>query len=112
MFDLPTTIAKFLALGMRLDDAIERTTVRPARVMGMPHLGTLKVGSPADVALFRLREGAVTFHDPQMRPLRGQHQLDNTLTLVDGRPLERIPVRPPHSFVELPEHQRPGGQRP
>jgi dihydroorotase len=112
MFDLPTTMAKFLALGMSLEDAVERTTVRPARVMGRPELGTLAVGSPADVALFRLREGDFTFHDPEMSPRRGRHQLDNTLTLVDGVAMERTPERPPHSFVELPEHQRGAHARP
>jgi dihydroorotase len=105
-------MAKFLALGMSLDDVIERTTIRPARLMGQRDLGTLMVGRPADVAVFRLREGDVTFYDAQMGARRGRVQLDNTLTLVGGRRLTRTPERPPHSFVELPEHQRGAGPRP
>ncbi len=112
MFDLPTTMAKFLALGMSLEAVVERATVRPARVMGKPELGTLRVGRPADVALFRLKEGDFTFHDAQMSPRRGCLKLDNTLTIVGGRKLERAPERPPHPFVELPEHQRAHGPRP
>jgi dihydroorotase len=112
MYDLPTTMAKFLALGMRLDEVIERTTVRPAQLMGRKDLGTLRVGGPADMAVFRLREGDIVFHDAQMGARRGRVQLDNTLSVVGGRALERAPERPPHSFVELPEHQRAVGPRP
>lgn len=112
MYDLPTTMAKFLMLGMSLDNVIERTTVRPARLIGERGLGTLKVGGPADVAVFRLREGEFTFYDAQMSTRRGRLQLDNTVTIVGGRKLERIPERPPHAFIELPEHQREVGPRP
>jgi hypothetical protein len=64
------------------------------------------------VALFHLREGSFTFHDPQMSVRRGRVQLDNTLTIVAGRRLERMPERPPHPFAELPAHQRAVGPRP
>lgn len=112
MFDLPTTLAKFLALGMSLPDAIERATSRPARAMNRPELGTLRVGGSADVALFRLREGDFTFHDVDMQPRRGRVQLDNTLTLVDGRALRPIAERPLHFWAERPDAQAAGGQRP
>ena len=55
MFDLPTTLSKFLNLGMSLPDAIERATSRPARAMRRPELASLKPGSPADVAVFASR---------------------------------------------------------
>src|SRR5258707_15708799 len=32
VYDLPTTVSKFLALGMKIDDAIERVTSRPAQM--------------------------------------------------------------------------------
>jgi dihydroorotase len=112
MFDLPNTLAKFLALGMSLEDVLERATVRPARAMNRPELGTLKVGAPADVALFRLREGSFTYYDVAMKPRQGKLQLDNTLTLVAGRKLERTSERPLHSWAAIPEPQRSVGPRP
>lgn len=112
MFDLPTTMAKFLALGMRLEDVVERTTSRPARAMGRPELGTLRVGSPADVALFRLREGDFTFYDVAMRPQHGRQQLDNTMTIVGGKKLTAPEARPLHSWSAIPEAQRHTGNRP
>jgi predicted amidohydrolase len=112
MFDLPNTLAKFLALGMSLPDVIERATVRPARAMNRPELGTLEVGAPADVALFRLREGSFTYYDVAMKPRSGKVQLDNTLTIVAGKKLERTEERPLHTWASIPEAQRSAGPRP
>jgi dihydroorotase len=112
MFDLPNTLAKFLALGMSLEDVVERATVRPARVMGKPELGTLKVGGPADVALFQLREGSFTYYDVAMKARSGKVQLDNTLTIVGGQKLARGEERPLHSWASIPVAQRSVGARP
>jgi dihydroorotase len=111
MFDLPNTMAKFLALGMSLSDVIERATSRPARAIGKPELGTLKVGTVADVALFRQRSGDFTFHDVAMVARKGKLQLDNTVTIVGGKRLQRVAERPLHSWASIPERQR-GAVRP
>jgi dihydroorotase len=106
MFDLPTTLSKFLNLGLSLPDVIERATSRPAAAMRCPELGSLKPGSPADVALFRLEEGDYVFRDVHMNPRRGSKRLINTLTMVDGEVLPRIPERPLHPWAAIPERQR------
>ena len=106
MFDLPTTLSKFLALGMTVEQVVERATSRPAAAMRRPDLGTLRPGSPADVALFELIEGEFTFHDVQMEPRRGRQHLVNTLTLVDGEILARGAERPLHPWAVLPAHQQ------
>jgi len=106
MYDLPTTLSKFLALGMSLSDVIVRATARPAAAIRRPDLGTLRVGSVADIALWRLEEGDFVFHDVGMDERRGTRRLVNTLTLVDGQILPRLPERPPHVWAVLPEHQR------
>ena len=112
MFDLPNTMAKFLALGMSLPDVVERATSRAARAMNKPELGTLKIGGPADVALFRLREGSFTFYDVAMRPRPGKVQFDNTLTIARGQKLPRTEERPLHHWAGIPERQRSASQRP
>ena len=106
MFDLPTTLSKFLNLGMSLPDVIERATARPAAAMRRPDLGTLTPGSSADLALFRIEEGEFTFHDVAMTARTGTTRLVNTLTLIDGAPLARLPERPLAPWADLPEHQR------
>jgi dihydroorotase len=99
MYDLPTTISKFLNLGMPLPDAIERATVRPARAMGRLDLGTLSVGAPADIALFRIEEGDYTFYDIFMQARRGTMRLTNSATFVDGALLPRREELPPAPWV-------------
>jgi dihydroorotase len=111
-FDLPTTMAKFLALGMSLESVVERATVRPARAVGLSHVGTLKVGAPADVALFRLREGDFTLYDVHLNPRRGRVQLDNTLTLVDGQKLPHLDEKPLMYWADNPDLREKVGPRP
>lgn len=105
-FDLPTTMSKFLNLGLSLPDIIARATTNAASAMRRPDLGTLAIGAPADVALFQLQEGEFTYYDAPMNALPGTQRLVNVETLVDGQPLPRIPERPMHSWSKLPEHQQ------
>ncbi len=106
MFDLPTTLSKFLNLGLSLAKVIERATSRPAAAMRRPDLGTLKQGSVADVALFRLEEGEYVFRDVRMSPRRGSKRLINTLTLIDGEVLGHAPESPLQPWSAIPEWQR------
>jgi dihydroorotase len=58
VFDLATTLSKFLHLGMSLEQVIERATAGPARAFRFPHSpGTLRPGAEADIAVFEMREG-------------------------------------------------------
>ncbi|HZQ08586.1 MAG TPA: amidohydrolase/deacetylase family metallohydrolase [Anaerolineae bacterium] len=64
VFDLATTMSKFLYLGLTLSEVIEKTTVTPARSIRMENqLGTLRPGACADVTLLELREGAFPLTD-------------------------------------------------
>jgi dihydroorotase len=57
-YNLVTTLNKFLALGMGLEDVILRATANPAKVIGrIEGLGALKVGGAADVSVLRYKEG-------------------------------------------------------
>lgn len=66
VIDLPTVLSKFLAFGMSLPDALVRATFAPARAVGLDAegVGTLDPGAPADVAVFRVEEGAVSLGMP------------------------------------------------
>jgi dihydroorotase len=106
MFDLPTTLSKFLNLGLTLPEVIERATSRPAAAMRRPDLGTLRPGSVADVALFRMEEGEYVFRDVRMNPRRGSKRLISTLTMIDGEVLPRVPELPLQPWSGIPEWQR------
>jgi dihydroorotase len=62
--DLPNVASKLMALGMNLEQAIERVTHNPAQVFdfGMP-LGTLRAGAEADLGIFELRDEKFEFND-------------------------------------------------
>ncbi len=107
LFDLPTCLSKFLAIGMSFEDVVRAATVRPAQVMGLgDEIGTLKVGALADVALFTLEKGEFPLYDVHMEVRTGKELMRNTLTIVNGREMPRIPDGPMAPWMELGENQR------
>ena len=86
VFDLATTLSKFLHLGLSLDQVIERATTNPARTFGqMEGLGTLKEGAEADVAVFSLEEGDFEFIDAMGAKRMGQRKLIPVATVKAGK---------------------------
>lgn len=84
MIDMPTTMSKFLALGMPLRNVVERSTVFPAQMIGHPELGHLSPGAEADIAVFRLMQGDFGFADSDRGLLRGRQRLFCEMTLRAG----------------------------
>jgi dihydroorotase len=102
-YDLPTCMSKFLHLGMPLRDVVAACTSRPAELLGVDReVGTLQVGSYADVALFRLLTGSFPLYDIFGEMREANRLLVNTLTIVGGRPLEPLPPEPPAPWAEDP----------
>jgi len=86
VFDLATTISKFVHLGLPLDDAIARATVHSARAMGIEdRVGSLKPGLVGDVAAFALEEGEFTFHDAADEVRIGKQRLVPRLSVRGGK---------------------------
>jgi dihydroorotase len=85
MKDMTNVMSKFLALGMRLQDVIERSTWAPARVIKRTDLGHLSVGAEADIAVFNLREGKFGFTDVKKVSVIGTKKLEAELTLRAGK---------------------------
>ncbi len=64
VIDLPTTMSKFLYLGMPLEHIIKATTSVPAAAMRVEdRLGTLRVGLQADVVLMKRQKGSFALTD-------------------------------------------------
>jgi dihydroorotase len=86
VFDLATTLSKFLHMGLTLDQVIERATSKPVQIFGLPReLGTLREGAEADVAVLWLAEGDFTFVDSQGQKRRGKRKLIPTATVKAGK---------------------------
>lgn len=69
MYDLPTCLTKFLAMGMPLADCIAAATHTPAKALHLVDegrnepLGQLGVGAEADIAVFELQTVDVWLED-------------------------------------------------
>ncbi len=76
VFDLATTLSKFLYLGLTLDQVIARATIAPARAIGWDdRIGTLSPGACADIALFELAEGRFALTDATGETVQAPHIL-------------------------------------
>ena len=83
--DMANLASKFLTLKMPLADVIAASTWNPAKVIQRTDLGNLSVGSVADIAVFKLREGDFGYIDASGMALRGKQKLEAELTLREGR---------------------------
>jgi dihydroorotase len=76
VYDLPTTMSKLLLLGMSLDEVVEASTYKPAKVLGMQdQIGTLKVGACADIVIIKLSKGKYTYADTKGEYKTGKQKL-------------------------------------
>lgn len=90
VYDLPTTLSKFLLLGMPLPEIVAAVTSRAAAALGRAgELGTLRPGAPADIAALRLESGRFTFMDSHGVELTSDQRLVNVLTVRAGAVLYR-----------------------
>lgn len=85
MLDLPTTLSKFLVMGMPLAEVVRRATWNPAQMIRRPALGHLSVGAGADVAVLRVQGGEFFYIDSQGGRLRGTQRITCELTLREGK---------------------------
>jgi dihydroorotase len=86
VFDLVTTMSKFLDLGLTIDQVIGKVTRVPASIFAFPPgTGTLSPGAAADIAVLRLEEGPVTFVDSHGVQRRATRRLRPVTTLKAGQ---------------------------
>jgi dihydroorotase len=57
VYDLPTTMAKLMALGFSLPQVVEMATVNAARLLGRANeLGSIRIGEAAEISILKLEE--------------------------------------------------------
>ena len=86
VFNFGTVMSKFLLLGMPLDRVIACVTVNAAKTFpAFKGLGTLVVGSPADVAIMEIQQGSFEFEDNYKGKRTGRLKLVTTGSVFGGR---------------------------
>jgi dihydroorotase len=91
VFDLATTISKFIALGLPLTEAIRRVTVLPAVALGRPKLGSLAPGSVGDATLFTLEQTPQRYYDCVGEVIESAGGINVTGTVRAGEWYARAP---------------------
>jgi dihydroorotase len=105
VFDLMTTLSKYIHLGYSVDDALELGTSKPASAVGIQdHIGTLKIGADADIAIIQHREGAVTFTDAPGNERIGDQLLVPVETLRKGQRFNPVHSVHPHLVGRSNQH--------
>jgi dihydroorotase len=84
MKDMLNVMGKFLAMGMSLEEVVQRSTWNPARQIRLEQLGNLSAGAPGDVAVLRVEKGAVGFVDSRGARVDGTTKLVCEMTVRNG----------------------------
>lgn len=92
VFDLVTTMDKFLHLGMELPEVIRRTTHLPAKFLQREtELGTLQPGAQADITVLDLQAVESRLTDSEGRVETGTRHLEPTHVFRSGRQSGLLP---------------------
>ena len=85
MKDMITTMSKFLAMGMDLQSVIKASTWLPAQIINKKELGNLSIGTEADIAVLRIREGKFGLFDYTGYKLETDKKLECEMTIRAGK---------------------------
>jgi dihydroorotase len=83
--DILNVMGKFWNMGMDLTEVVRAVTETPAAAIGRPELGSLAPGTPADVTLAKIEEGAFDYVDAVGEVLAGDRRLACTGIVIGGR---------------------------
>jgi dihydroorotase len=85
VYNLSTTVSKFLHLGLTIDDALSKVTSTPSKLLGIDtHLGNLKKGSISDISIFELRNGQFKFEDTMGKVVVGKKFMEPIAVIKGG----------------------------
>jgi dihydroorotase len=85
MKDMLTTMSKFMAMGMDLQSVIKASTWKPAQIIKREELGSLSVGSEADIAILNIRKGKFGLFDYTGYKIETDKKLECEMTIRAGR---------------------------
>lgn len=92
VFDLVTTMDKFLHLGMELSDIISRVTSIPAKFLQREaDLGTLRPGALADITVLELQDRDLPLVDSEGVAVIGKRHIEPTHVFRSGRQVGILP---------------------
>jgi len=98
-YSLPVTMAKFMALGLDLKQAITMTTINPARALHEENkIGSLKPGMEADVSILELLSGKWKLEDARQQTIEASQMIMPSMTVKSGQVIPAQPVAKPQAI--------------
>lgn len=92
VYDLPTTMAKLMALGFSLAQVIKMATVNAARLLRRAdEMGSIRAGRPAEISVLRLEEREWKAVDSQRRTLPARQALVPVFAIRNNLVYEPLP---------------------
>ena len=85
MKDMLNIMSKYMAMGLSLDEVIQRASWNVASSIHKNDLGNLSEGSVADIAVLRVRDGHFGFIDAGGNVIPGTKKLEAELTVRNGK---------------------------
>jgi dihydroorotase len=96
VYDLPTTMAKLMALGFSLAEVVEMATVNAARLLGRAKdLGSIRVGQPAEISVLKLEERKWEAVDSQKGTIPAHQALVPVYAIRGDEIYEPLPIERP-----------------
>lgn len=84
-YSLANVMSIFLHLGFTLPEVIERVTAAPARALSLTDAaGSLRVGAPADITVFRVEDGEFVLSDTSKGKRTAKRRIVPRLTFKNG----------------------------
>ncbi len=85
MKDMLNIMSKYMAMGLSLEDVIQRASWNAASSIHKSDLGNLSEGNVADIAVLRVRDGHFGFIDAGGNVITGTKKLEAELTIRNGK---------------------------
>ena len=85
MHTLPRILSKYIDFGMPLEDVLRAATITPAKLIGLPELGSMAESTEGDIAIFRLKQKNVQYSDINGHMFTGSQVLVPIMTFKGGK---------------------------
>jgi len=96
VYDLPTTMAKLMALGFSLSQVIEMATANAARLLGRANdLGSVRIGQTAEISVLKLEEREWQAVDSQKGTIAARQTLVPVYAVRGNTIYEPLPIQRP-----------------
>lgn len=83
--NMTNVMSKFLAMGLTMQQIVERSTINPAKAIRRPDLGSIEEGGIADIAVLAVKQGKFALIDSGHAKLSTDKEIRCVLTVRNGK---------------------------